>query len=234
MLCYLHQDIASVAVSMDKIVLHQHLEEGCGTQTRNHCVQRVPVVLEVSHRHSLHEGLDKYGVPGLVLESLWEFYALVALKMSVKDLEVVLLDVEIYLVDESLLEGVLAHRDLVGLGEKGQKFTNPEHDVDISLDVLVDLRVAHLHSHFVSLVDPPVHLAHRPRSDRDFFEGVKYLLNRFPEGYFEDFLSFFVAVLGSVFPEVPESICHFWSNDISSVTEVLEGLDPDHSCFLNC
>ena len=98
-----HQDVATVAVSVNKVILHEHLEESGSAQPSDHCVQWMSILLEVGHGHSLNEGLDEDRIPGHLLESLRETDLLVADKVLVENVQVVLLDVEVDLVDESLL-----------------------------------------------------------------------------------------------------------------------------------
>lgn len=43
---------------MDEVIFHEHLEESSSSQTGNHCVQRMSVLLEVSNWHSLNKCLN--------------------------------------------------------------------------------------------------------------------------------------------------------------------------------
>ena len=61
------------------------------------------VVLEVSHRHSLHEALDEDRVAGLLLERIGEVDLLIADEVPVENGQILLLDVEVNLVNQCLL-----------------------------------------------------------------------------------------------------------------------------------
>lgn len=53
-------------------------------------------------------------------------------------------------------------------------------------------------------------------------------------GKLEVFLRLLETVLWGIFPEVTQTFRHLWADDVSAVTEILEGFDPDHSCPLYC
>ncbi len=89
---------------MNKVIFHQHLEKSSSTQTSNHCVEWMSILLEVSHRHSLHKGLNEYRISGHFFESLRKVDLLVANEVLIKDVEVILFNVEVDLIDQSLLE----------------------------------------------------------------------------------------------------------------------------------
>lgn len=103
MLGDLDQDVTAVAISMDEVVLHQHLEESSGAETSNHRIQRMHVLLEISHWHSLHKTLHQDGVSGLLLKGYWEIHVLIGDKMLVEGDKVVFLNIEVYLIDQRLL-----------------------------------------------------------------------------------------------------------------------------------
>lgn len=113
-----HQDVASMTVSMNKVILHEHLEESGGAQPSNHCVQWMSILLEVSDGHSLDEGLDEDRISGHFLESLGKTDLLVAYKVLVENVKVILLNVEVDLVDESLLQRVLTYWNFVSFRKK--------------------------------------------------------------------------------------------------------------------
>ena len=58
LLLYLDEDVASVAVSVDEVILHQHLEKCNRTQSSDHFVQDMSIFLVVSHGHSFDESLN--------------------------------------------------------------------------------------------------------------------------------------------------------------------------------
>ena len=154
----LHQDVTPVAICMHKVVLHQHLEEGRGSQSGDDLIEFM-LAVKVSDRHSFHKTFNEDGVPGLLLKGLRELDGLVATEMVVESNQVVTLDVEVDLVNQSLLQRTLSHWDLVGFREDRQDLADAEHDIDISLDVLVHIWVPYLHSHFLPSVDCLVDLA---------------------------------------------------------------------------
>ncbi len=160
LLSHLHQNVTTVTIRVNEIVLHQHLEKGTSSQTSNHRVQRMTVALKMSHRHALHETLDQNSITSVFLKSTRETDPLITVEMIVESLKIVLLNVEVYLVHQCLLQRTLTHRNLIGLRKQGQKLTYSEQYVHITLDVFIHLRMAHFHCHLMTLEHTLVHLTH--------------------------------------------------------------------------
>lgn len=55
------------------------------------------------------------------------------------------------------------------------------------------------------------------------------LVDFLPVAELEVPLRFLETMLWSIFPQVRESLSHFGTNHIPSVTQILEGLDPHHT-----
>lgn len=88
---------------MYEVILHQHLEESGSTETGNHCIQRMHVLLEVSHWHSFDKTLHEDRVSGLLLKGYGKVNVFVVDEMLVEGDKVVLLNIEVYLIDQCLL-----------------------------------------------------------------------------------------------------------------------------------
>ena len=52
------KDVASVAISMDKVVLHKHLKEGSSPNSCDHLIQRTRMFNIISHRESINKSLN--------------------------------------------------------------------------------------------------------------------------------------------------------------------------------
>lgn len=153
----------------------------------------------------------------------------VAAEVLVEGDEVVLLNVEVDLVHQCLLQRLLPHRDLEALPENRQELADAEQYIHISLDVLLHLGMPDLDGHFLALVVGPVDLAHRPRSDWLLLELGKDFLNVLAVAEPEVALSLLEAVFGCIFSQMGEAFSHLWANDVTSMTQVLESLYPNHS-----
>lgn len=94
--------------------------------------------------------------------------------------------------------------------------------------------MAHLYCHLLALVHSPVNLTHRPRRYGFLFKVLENLPDLLPIGLPKIFFSGFEGVRGRIFPEVLKLFCHFRSDDVPAVAEVLEGLDEDDSCAFDC
>lgn len=93
------QNIAAVAIGMDEVILHQHLKESRSAETSNDRIEGMRIFLEICHWHSLHETLHKYRVSGLLLKGDREVHIFIVDEMLVEGNQVVLLNVEVYLID---------------------------------------------------------------------------------------------------------------------------------------
>jgi len=149
-----------MAVSMDEVMFHQHLEEAGRPQTCDNSVQGMPILLIVHNRKPLHKGLNQNGVACEFVEGLWEVDKLVAMEVLVEDVKIVLFDVEVNLFNKSPFERILADWYFVGLGKQGQKSADAEHDVYVSLDVFVHLGMSYFDCDLFAFVDCFVDLAH--------------------------------------------------------------------------
>ena len=102
-----------MTVSVNEVVLHEHLEESAGSKSGNHRIELMSIALEIGDRHSFDKTFNEDGITGLLFESLGEVDLLVFHEMFVEGGKIVFLNVEIYLVNESLLKGVLSYWNLI-------------------------------------------------------------------------------------------------------------------------
>lgn len=93
--------------------------------------------------------------------------------------------------------------------------------------------VSHLYRHLLPLILSTVHLTHWARSYRFFFKIFKNVFDIFTIGVLKIFFSRFEWMCGCIFSKVLKLIGQFWSNYISPVAEILEGLDEDNSSALH-
>lgn len=112
------QDISTVAISMDKVVLHQHLKESSCAETSYHRIERMYVLLEVSHWHSFHKTFHKNRVSGLLLEGYREIHVFIIDEMFVERDKVVFLNIEVYLINQCLLKRFFSNRNLIRFREE--------------------------------------------------------------------------------------------------------------------
>jgi hypothetical protein len=61
-------------------------------------------------------------------------------------------------------------------------------------------------------------------------ELIEYLVDLSIIRQLEVSFGFFKTMLRSVFSEMSEALGHLWADDISAMTKILEGFDPDDSC----
>lgn len=104
-----------MAIRVDEVIFHQHLEECSGPQTSDHRIQRMFVVLEVCDRNSLRETLNQYRIGSFFVKSCGETHLFVALEVTVESVEVVLLNREVYLFDQCSFEGICIDRNVIRL-----------------------------------------------------------------------------------------------------------------------
>lgn len=89
---------------MNEVVLHQHLEKGSCAEPSNHRIERMHILLEISHRHSFHKTFHKNRVSSLLLKSHREIHIFIVDEMLVEGNKVILLYIEVYLIDQCLLK----------------------------------------------------------------------------------------------------------------------------------
>lgn len=70
----MHQNIPTMAISMNKIVNDKHLEESISPNASNLSVQRMLMVFEVGDWNSLGKGLHKKWLVGIFGEGEGELY----------------------------------------------------------------------------------------------------------------------------------------------------------------
>jgi hypothetical protein len=218
-----------VAIGVDEVILHEHFEESCGPKPSNDRIERMYIFLEVSYWNSIDETFNQNRISCLILESLRKHHTFITSKMSIKGIQIFLLDVEINLVDERLLQGFFSNGNFIGFGEEGQEPTYSEKNVHISLDVLIDIRMADLYRYFPSFVVGFVDLTYGSRSYRFRIEIGKDFIDFFTVTEFEVLFGLFEAMLWGILPQMGKSFSHFRSNYISPMAKILKSLNPNNS-----
>jgi hypothetical protein len=89
--------------------------------------------------------------------------------------------------------------------------------------------MSYLHSNLFSLVLCTVYLTNGTRSNRRIVEFVKQLINTFSKSLSKAILSLFERMHRYMLAQMRKFHCHFVTNNISSMAEVLEAFDPDYS-----
>jgi hypothetical protein len=84
-----------MAIRMNEVVLHQHLEEGSRSQPSDCLAKGVILLLIVCHRHAFYESLYQHGVHRVLLEGQWEVHVLVVFEHFVEFIKVAHLEGEI-------------------------------------------------------------------------------------------------------------------------------------------
>jgi hypothetical protein len=87
-----------MAVSMNEIILHQHLEEARSSQTSNNSIQRMSILLKVGYWNSFNKSLNQNSVTGQFFEGLREVDKFIVIEVLIEDFEVVFFNVEVYLI----------------------------------------------------------------------------------------------------------------------------------------
>jgi hypothetical protein len=113
LLCELNKDVSAMAVGVDEVIFHEHLKESAGSKSGDDGIEWMPIALEVCYRHSFNKAFNENGISGFFLESLGEVDIMIVDEMSVEGGKIVFLYVEIYLVDEGLLERVFSYWNFI-------------------------------------------------------------------------------------------------------------------------
>lgn len=136
---------------------------------------------------------------------------------------------EIYLLSECLFEGVLAYWYLQSWWHKWSHVAQEEEKVNVPLDMLIDIRVPDLDSHFSSSIFGSVDLTHWAWGDGNRVKLLEDVLNGAAILLLEVLSSGFEWMSGCVLPQILEFVGQLRSNNISAMAQVLEGLDEDDS-----
>lgn len=148
------------------------------------------IVLKMRNRHPLHKRLHQNRVLSSWLKRHRKPYMLIPIEHVIELFQVILLDVEINLVDESFLHGLLADWDFQAFGEDWADLADQEEELDVALNVSVDTRVTDLDCDLAAVVAGLVNLTYRAWGDWHGVELLKYLINLLSIRLSEGFLSF--------------------------------------------
>lgn len=149
-----------MAISVDEVILHQHLKESSGSKAGDNFIEWVPNFFIVSHGYSLDEGLDQHSVLGVLLEGKREVNIMAFLKHPIESVEILHLESEIDLLSQSSLKRRLAYGDLHRWREERGEITQKKHKVHVSLNIFIHVWVTHFYCHLFPLVFCTVDLAY--------------------------------------------------------------------------
>ena len=116
--------------------------------------------LIVGRRDTLHECFHQHHIFGGFLEGKGEVDVDTLFEHFVESVKVVHFEGEVQLLSQGPLERVLTDRDLHTWPEERSSVAQPEKQVDVSFDMLVDSWMPYLHCYFFSLVLCLVDLTH--------------------------------------------------------------------------
>lgn len=94
--------------------------------------------------------------------------------------EVLRLHVEVYLVDQHLLQRVSGDRDFKERRECRQDPAHQKYYIDVPLDVLLNPGMPNFDCHLLPLQHRFVHLAYRSGPDGLPIKGIEYLIDGLP------------------------------------------------------
>ena len=154
------KDVASVAISMDKVVLHKHLKEGSSPNSCDHLIQRTRMFNIISHRESINKSLNQHRLFRPALHHLREIHSRVKSKILAKSIHILSLNPEIYLLSQCPLHRIRPHRNLESTRYFREHFAYEKQDLHIHFDKSIHPRVPYLYSYFLFIVDCFVDLAH--------------------------------------------------------------------------
>lgn len=100
--------------------------------------------------------------------------------------------------------------------------------------MLIDSRMANFYGDFTPMIFCLINLTDRSTGHGFRIKLFENFFDFFTIIFFEIFPSFFIRMFRSILSQVYKLLCHLRTNNISSMTEVLEGLDPYNSCSLYC
>ena len=141
-------NIATMAVSVNEIMLDEHLKKSIGSDPCNELVHLVFILLVVSNRLPLNE------------RHYEDFFRCIfvcnrEVNIGVFEDFIIFVQVahlcsEIELGKKQVLKGLFIYGDLKNFGEKSEKPTDCEHQSNVIFDVLFDFRVPYFDGHFLS------------------------------------------------------------------------------------
>ena len=162
---------------------HQHLEEHCCPDSCQLFIEGRLSVLAVGDSCSVNKILDKDGLAGH--DWGWEVDIWVVFVLGFEFHEVLCFDIEIYLVDEGLFEGIVGYWDLEETGYLRHHIAKEEDDINVSLNIFFNFRVPDFNCYSCSLINSLIHLPNRSYTNRYSIKTIKYFINRLPKFFQE-------------------------------------------------
>jgi len=143
-------------------------------------------------------------------------------------------NIKINLFSQCTFHWILTDRNFKRVWNQWEHFWKEEQQVYITLNMLIDSWMTNFDSHFAPMIFCFVYLTYWSTCHWLRIKLFKNLFNLFSVVFFEVSSSFTIRMLWGILSQMNEFVCHFRANDISSMTQILEGFNPYNSCSLYC
>lgn len=150
-----------MTVSMDKVVFHEHFKKRHRSDTSNNIVKTMAMAFVVGDGLALNESFNENTGSCTLLDGFGELYFITIFEHLTEKTEIPRLDVEVYLIYESLFEGLLAYRYLASSRKDSQCFAYQEEEIYISFDIGFNTWMPYFYGYFLSFVDCLIDLTDR-------------------------------------------------------------------------